>query len=336
VAGDLDGDGYGDVLIHQTRFEALNPLSTWTVPSTGLQFGTPVRAGAEAGNPLIGEVDGDARPDVVWLDEDDDRLTVAVVPGDGERWTTTLDLDPAFDIKAYNAGLGDLDGDGRDDLILYGDPSDELDSLHVALAGDGGFATPQQWYSSELADTFVKVADLDGDGAVEVVAFGKDAQDVDVMRVLRPEDGRLVMLTERTLTGAGVDPFLIEWFVGDVDGNGDDEIVAPNAAGRVIFVYDFADGAFVPRARWYTEKVALDEARKNLYDSGVAGSALSDVDGDGDADLVERRYEANNGRNDDGLDLWVQLSDGSAFGDRQRWGALACAPECDDGFDLVD
>ncbi|MBM7516716.1 serine/threonine-protein kinase [Nocardioides nitrophenolicus] len=336
VQGDLTGDAYGDVLIHQTRFEALSPLSIWTVPSTGLQFGSPRRVGAEAGRPLLGDLDGDGRSDVLWLDEDDDRLSVVVVPARGERWTAELDLDPAFDIKDYNAALADLDDDGRDDLVLYGDPSDELDSLHVALAQDRGFAAPTQWYSSDLSDTLPRAGDFDGDGRDELIVSGTDAQNVDQLRLLRPEDGRLVAVAEKALGGAAVDPLLAGWLVGDVDGDGADELVASNATGRAVFVYEIADDAFAPRTRWHATRLSVDEARKNVWDSGVAGEGLSDVDGDGTADLVQLRYTANDGSKDDGLNLLVQLSDGAAFGDPQPWGALACAPECDDGFTIVD
>ncbi|WP_418061632.1 serine/threonine-protein kinase [Pimelobacter simplex] len=336
VAGDLTGDDYGDVLVHQTRFEALSPLSTWTVPSSGMQFGAPRRAGAEEGHPLLADVDGDRRPDVVWLDEDDDRLSVVVVPGEGERWTTELALDPAFDIKDYNAAAADLDGDGRDDLILYGDADDDSDGLHVALAEDGGFAAPTQWYTSTLSQSLPVAGDLDGDGKDEIVYFARDdAAEENIMRVLRPEDGKLVEVSEKVIEGAAVNPLFVKWLPGDVDDDGADELVAANATGRAIFVYDFVDDVVAPRTRWFTAEVGLDEARKNLYDSGIAGEALSDVDGDGAADFVSLRYAANNGAADDGLVLWVQLSDGSSFGEPVKWGELACAPECEDGFKLV-
>lgn len=335
IAGDLTGDGYGDLLVHQTRTEALSPLSVWTVPSTGLQFGSPRRTGAEVGLPMLADVDGDERADIVWLVEDDDRLSIVVVPGKGEKWSTELDLDPAFDIKAYHATAADLDDDGKNDLVLYGDP-DEQEGLHVALAEDGGFAAPAQWYSSDLSNTLPTGGDFDGDGKDELVVWGTSAEDVDMVRVLRPEDDRLVEVTERALSGEGVVPLDDGWLVGDLDGDGTDELTATNAAGRAIFVYRVADDGFASRERWFSKTVPLDEARENLYDSGIAGEALSDVDGDGDADLVRLRYTANNGANDDELVAEVQLSDGSAFGDPQVWGSLACAPECDDGFKPVD
>jgi len=263
-------------------------------------------------------------------------MSITVVPGDGETWSTELDLDPTFDIKPYNATAGDLDGDGRDDLVLYGDETDERDGLYVALARDRGFAAPEQWYSSDLSDSLPRVGDFDGDGKMELVCFGENPAGDDTVRLLRPENGSFVMVAEKVLSGAGVAPLLAEWFVGDVDGDGADELVAPNAAGRVIFVYEIADDAFAPRTRWHTTSVPLDQARQNAWDSGVAGSALSDVDGDGDADLVELRYTANDNGPDDPLVLWVMLSDGSSFGDAQEWGGLDCSPECEDGFDLVD
>ncbi|MBU2693638.1 serine/threonine-protein kinase [Pimelobacter sp. 30-1] len=336
IAGDLTGDDYGDVLIHQTRFEALSPLSTWTVPSTGVQFGSPLRAGAEVGRPLLADVDGDRRTDVVWLDEDDDRMSIVVVPGKGERWTAELDLDPAFDIKDFNAAAGDLDGDGKDDLILFGDASDDADGLHVALAGDKAFAAPEQWYTAPLSQSLPVAGDFDGDGKDEVVYFARDdAQEANIMRVLRPEDGKLVEASSKVIGGAAVNPLLVSWLPGDVDDDGADELVAANATGRAIFVYDIVDDTVAPRTRWFSAQVATDDARKALYDSGIAGEGLSDVDGDGDADFVTLRYRENNGAKDDGLVLWVQLSDGRSFGEPEQWGELGCAPECDDGFAIV-
>ncbi len=333
IRGDLTGDGKGDLLVHQTRFGALSPLSIWTVPSSGLQFGSPQRAAAEAGQPVIGDVDGDGLPDVVWLDEEDDRMAVTVVPGEGEKWTAELPLDPAFDIKDYYAGAADLDGDGLDDLVLFGDPS-EGSGLHVALAEDGGFAAPTQWYSAALEGAALRVGDVDGDGSDEVLFWGTDADNVDYLQVLRPEDGRLVAVTERALRGNAVDPILVTWMAGDVDGDGADELVVANATGRSVFVYDFADDTFEPRTRWHHTQRDVDDARQQLYDSDIAGLGLSDVDGDGKADLVTLRHKDDGGP-DDELIAFVQLSDGSAFGDPASWGTLQCGSECTDGFHLV-
>lgn len=345
VAGDLTGDGKGDVLIHQSRFDALSPLGLFTVPSTGLQFGSPQRASAEIGDPLFADVDGDAVTDVVWYEEEDDRMAITVVPGKGEKWTTELTLDPAFDIKGYNAETGDIDGDGKDDLILVGDPSLERDGLHVALSEGDGFAAPAQWYDSDLSDSQLWFGDFDGDDKPEIVYFGvdwgaeeKEDDEVEYLRLLRPEDGRLVEVDERVLGGAGVNPGLALWMRGDVNGDGDDELVVGGVTRQAVWVYDAVGDTLPPRVAWHTTRRTLEEAKAQFHSGTWRGAGLSDVDGDGDADLVELHEVRESEGSEDAvteLALFVQLSDGEQFADPEEWGRLECASECENSFDIV-
>ncbi len=193
ILGDRDGDGLGDVVLTQARDGLEPPSAIYTVPSNGKQFGTPVRAlaGAQTFITTVGGVDGDAREDVVWVDEEDDVLTVTAQPAEGEPWTATMTLDPAWEISPASAALGDVDGDGLDDLVLIGDTEGGL-GIHVSFAGQEEFEPLSQWYRSPHTEAngfgnWLWTGDMDGDGDDEVLALDGIA----VEPTVKPIRGRI-------------------------------------------------------------------------------------------------------------------------------------------------
>lgn len=334
IAGDVDGDGRGDLLIHQIRLGAtITPLPLWRVPSTGKQFGSPEPGPGEEGSVITADTDGDGATEVLWLDDPEDEvLRVHVVPADGDDRTIDVPIDPAFDIKPYRAEAGDVNGDGRDDLVLVGD-QDTGDSLHVALADGDGFADPEQWYRSEASDGEIWTGDFDGDGTDEVLYWADDDDVAGTMTVLSGKDGDFTETASRDLTDPVVDPTLANWTIGDVDGDGVDEIGILGFTDARYFVHEVDGGTIAERTVWWqvAEAIGKDEALNNALSGDHRSVGLSDVDGDGDADLVQIR----DGDDEKSIKIVVHLSDGTAFDEGQVWGSLACEDQCTDGFVLV-
>jgi hypothetical protein len=337
VEGDVDGDGLGDLLLHQDSFDALAPLSVWTVPSQETRFGEPVREGAEEGNPYLGDVDGDGAPDMVWVDAISvDGQVQLVVDADGERTKTSVLADPTTDFGAFSA-VTDLTGDGLDDLVLLSSDYDINDTVWVAESTGEGFEDPELWWQAETAGGFIWTADVDGDGADEVV-YWADTEELEAGRltILEARDGELAVRAERELFNHTLDPFINPWVVGDVDGDGADEFAAISTTGRRITVFEVDGETFTKPVTWMRTHVPLAKARRWAVEGGypISRHALADVDGDGDGDLIEI-WEPT----DDGIEpafpLRVRLSDGSAFGESEEWGELPCGEDCSDSFDPV-
>ncbi|MFW6870243.1 serine/threonine-protein kinase [Nocardioides sp. CPCC 206347] len=342
VTGDLDGDGNGDALVQQSRFDSLSPLPTWTLASTGQLFTKAQRTTSAAGTPVRGDVDADGRPDVAWLEETSDEiLAVHVEPARGEPWDTEVRIEPDYDLQDFSARIGDVTGDGRGDIVLIGDAGD-VDTIHVAAGTKEGFAAPVPWYRSELSQGSIWIADFDGDDTDDVL-YAADLDDGPVdadpgtedvaglIRVLLADGDGFTATKDLDLTQAPRAPLLSDWAVGDVDGNGDDELVIIGATNTGIIVYDFVDGAITEQGLWWSTKRTQEERREEFAKDALADATLSDVDGDGDADLVQLLDTE-----EDSLALGVRLSDGSKFADIEGWGALDCGAECDDRFAFID
>jgi serine/threonine protein kinase len=146
AAGDLDADGRGDVAL--IAFSGGTPrLRLLSSTGTGFEMRGP---GTEApglegssGFLRVADLEGDDRPELVYVPRYTYDEPVKVwrpdegfqpVPG----WTVAS--------QKYLASLAvsDLDGDGRDDLVLWADDDGPPLALAVLSRGDG-FAIPRTW-----------------------------------------------------------------------------------------------------------------------------------------------------------------------------------------------
>lgn len=335
IADDLNGDGFGDLLVHQERPLSDTPLSVWTVPSNGVALDAPERTPAEPGTVVLGDVDGDDRPDRLWADEETEgELSVVVQPGDGEPWTTAVPLGADLDLALYATLVADVDGDGSGDLVLLNDPYEGAAGVFVARGNGDGFDAPTQWFRAD-DDGYLWAGDLDDEPGDELVYWvgGDAAESSGTMQVLKADGERFAVAASEELAGAAINPTIASWEVGDVDGDGVQELVAPNITRRVVYVYRFDGTAIADREAWHRTARSVEDARKQLFDSGVLGYALSDVDGNGSADLVEM-HAPEEGTTTIRFD--VLLSDGEQFADAAEWGVLDCGADCeDDAFRLI-
>ncbi|NYJ03010.1 hypothetical protein HNR19_003708 [Nocardioides thalensis] len=344
IAGDFDGDGLGDVVLHQDQFDALAPLSVWTVPSNKDSFGLPVNEPAEEGFVDSGDVDGDGALDIVFTDgiSADGQLQIAVITDGVHKKYTVLADEEAEIGGAFNA-IADLTGDGLDDIALVGSPYGDKDSIWVAESTGDGFKEPTKWWDSDLSGGSVWAADVDGDGADEIAYWADNQHDPESeepdpmpggrLTILAVEDGQLVKRAQRVLYKSAANPFIAPWVVGDVDGDGADEFAGIALTCRSIGVFEVEGDKFTKPVKWMTQKLSVQKARKCLHNYPIRQQLLSDVDGDGDSDLVEIWEPELEGTT---FPLKVRLSDGESFGDSEDWGELNCGDSCDDIFNVVN
>jgi hypothetical protein len=144
----------------------------------------------------IGDFNGDGIPDLVVASSGGDGLSVLLGNGDGTFQTAVI-VDNSGAI--YGIATADVNGDGNLDLVVAdGSTETALYGINVLYGnGDGTFGSPSNYpvTTNSLPLNSVAVADLNGDGVIDIVAAGDEISTVSVLL------GSLSTSATATLTG---------------------------------------------------------------------------------------------------------------------------------------
>ncbi|MFH8442416.1 FG-GAP-like repeat-containing protein [Streptomyces sp. NPDC018026] len=324
VARDLDGDGYTDLAASVFDWER-SVIIMWgsedglsravRVPGTD---GSHVPWGED---PILdeqlaaGDFDGDGHPDLVFGLGSDKGLLKGPFGRDGTPAGTgrvPAPRRPAPDVEGANYDdllAGDLDGDGVDDLVSIHDADtggevpwrDRTQPVSYLRGGRDGFTQPGDVRLPGAGEG--AIGDVDGDGVDDLVLSprGGDASRSSVTVVYGSEGGPGKRRTTVDRDTPGVpgdepqdeDAVFTGLDTGDVNGDGYADVVAgaprwdvygEPGPEQVLFLAGGPDGLSGAGARLF-DGDDLGAAPDGAADFGAA-VGLTDLDGDGRADLV--------------------------------------------------
>jgi hypothetical protein len=256
AAGDLDRDGTLDLVVAE-----------WAGVSALLGSGDGGfrRSVVAAGSPTfvaLADLNADGRLDVAWSDWVAATVTVALGNGDG-----TFTVKPSFaagDTGPGGLAVGDLDKDGKVDLVVTTDSG----AMVFLGRGDGTFtagALVALLATMRPAARRVALVDLDGDGRLDLVAGGFDLY-------LAQGNGDGTFQAATTRGAYGVNDFLI----ADLNGDG-----APDVAAAFPTVYTG------PRVGVFPNQAgALGYSVSTAGPADPSAIASGDLDGDGRLDVA--------------------------------------------------
>jgi hypothetical protein len=200
-----------------------------------------------------------------------------------------------------NVRMGDVNADGRDDIITFyrhqwgaGAP---IGDVMVSLSTGSAFSNPTLWNTSICGNSEdCAVGDFNGDGRTDAASFlGYTTPGVRV--ALSTGTAFSAASTwHTTFSPSGELPT-----VGDVDGDGRDDIISfTRGATNDVKIARSTGGSFGAAATWHTGFCYSGET-----------CLVGDVDGDRRADLVAYTRGA-------AADAYVALSTGAGFGPRLK------------------
>ncbi len=338
AAGDVNGDGYADVIVGAHQYDngqsnegaafvypgsasGLSPVAAWMAEGdqSSANFGNSVKT--------AGDVDGNGYADVIvgaWLYDngqtDEGRAFVYMGSASGlsasPSWTAESNLPVAYFGGALNTA-GDVNGDGYDDVVVG---AYQVERAYVYMGSASGLSVAPAWsVLGDQAGAYFGIAvgtagDVNADGYDDVLV-GAAYYDV-----IQPDNGRAFCYLG---SATGLSPSF-SWSAngvpasaryghalgtaGDVNGDGYADVIVGAFLwdeGRALAYHGSSTGLSTGHT-W-----AAGGSFQAGSHFGVSAGTAGDVDGDGFSDVIVGAWAQDNGQVDEGR---AYLYRGSAAG----------------------
>lgn len=218
--------------------------------------------GTQTGQMVEGDFNNDGNTDLAIHDVLSDQILILSSDAGG-----TFSQTAAYSVSSQAVGdvrLGDVNGDGQEDLIL----SLSTGSVEMYLgSADGSFAAPSSQLFSAAFEDF-EVADLNGDGLDDIV--GIEGSTSNLVTLLANGDGTFSETGRVAVSGNTA-----QLAVSDFDGDGiTDALVAYNSGSSDLQLFSGSASGTFSASEVLASGIGLD------------GLEVFDLDGDGFDDIV--------------------------------------------------
>lgn len=276
VIADFNRDGVADVATadyHGNSVSILLGAGTGAAYTLAAASSYSTVAGAETSNLAVGDLNGDAVPDVIATNPQASSISVFLGNANGTlRAATTIPLvvtGSTTPSEPYAAAIGDFDSDGRADAAIADNRSARL---FILLGnGDGTFhATSAQPPIMGVGSFQIIARDMNRDGGLDLVVANRSSDNISVL--LGTGTGVFAPAYASTV-GAGAGPYSLA--IADFNADTIPDVLTANyQTDNASVLLGVGNGAF---------ESPLDAGATGDFTYGVAAG---DLDGDGRIDFA--------------------------------------------------
>lgn len=173
VVADFNSDDIEDVAVTDGLANSVSVLLGDGTGNFHAAVGGPWATGVGPTGLAVGDFNGDGIPDLAIANYSGDSVTILMGNGSG-GFTGTADSLSAIATGARNVAVGDLNGDGIDDLVVISNGA-------TVFLGNGSGGFTQAAETPLPLTNVVTVADVNGDGIEDLVSANGSGDTVSVM-----------------------------------------------------------------------------------------------------------------------------------------------------------
>ena len=208
---------------------------------------------------------------------------------DASSFTPRVDINTEPATKATSTAIGDIDGDGKSDLVVANELSNSI-SVYRNISTSGSISTgsfaPGVNFMTGTNPHRIAIGDIDGDGKPDIAVTNEGSNSVSVFRNTSTSGSISTgsLAPEVDLT-AGTNPFDVE--IADIDGDGKPDLAVTNYAGSSISLFRNTSTTGSIAMSSFAEKVDITTG---TYPYNIA---VGDIDNDGKPDVVVTSFDNN-------------------------------------------
>jgi hypothetical protein len=279
AAGDLDGDGRPDLVSSSVTDETISVFrNTSTVGSISFASKIDYPAGTNPFSIVITDIDLDGRPDIVVANYLDGSFSVFRNTSSNGTISFAPRVDFAAGLGCQQVVTGDLDGDGKPDVVVINALSNTVSIFrNLSTPGAVSFA-PKSDLSIAISPCGLALGDLDGDEKPDLIIGGNDEFNAgSVLSYRNTSSPGSISFANAVNTSSGTT--LTSIGLGDINGDGKQDLLVPGNN------FDLFQNQSTIGNIAYVGGQILTPSNFIGYRPG-----FGDLDGDGKADLISPAF----------------------------------------------
>jgi FG-GAP-like repeat/Divergent InlB B-repeat domain/Calx-beta domain/Abnormal spindle-like microcephaly-assoc'd, ASPM-SPD-2-Hydin/FG-GAP repeat len=289
---DVNGDGLPDLVVANSGDDDFSVLLNATPPGASTLSFAPAQvfeAGRGPGLPVLEDINGDGRPDLILANNQFDERAISVFFNTTPPGASTTSFQPRQYFEFFAPGFvlpADINGDGRPDLIISSQAgADEVVAILNETPPGGSnlvLGSEADLPVGELPN-IVRAADLNGDGRPDLVVANNEGNSISVLFNSTAPGASTPSFASQRSFPVGKTPRSLQ--VVDLNGDGRVDLVVGNQGNHSLtaLLNTTAPGASAPSFSAQTLEA----------EPGPMGLTAADFNGDGRQDLFYTRMSGN-------------------------------------------